>query len=386
MKVEPIKVLAIEDSASDVVILREILQGGSPMQFCVTGAQRLDQGMAMLRESEFDVVLLDLGLPDSQGLDTLRKLRKKFGEIPIIVLTGLDDEATGMEAIQGGAQDYIVKGQMTGPGQARAIRYAIERKRSERTLRAAKDELAAANQELEGRVRQRTAELQERVAELEALSYSISHDLRAPLRAMKGYSETLLSEHPDQLNEEGRYCLTRISKAAERLDLLVQDVLTYTYASKSGIDLSPVDLNALIRDIIESFPALHAPGVSISIKEPLPPVLAHPAFISQVFSNLLTNAAKFTRPGVAPEISISSEMADGMVRVVVEDNGIGIDPSHFERIFQIFGRVHDDKLYDGTGIGLAIVKKAVERMGGATGVESRPGNGSRFWFTLRRPA
>jgi signal transduction histidine kinase len=385
MKIKPIKVLAIEDSAADLLILQETLQGIQPLEFSVTGAQRLDEGLEKLRRENFAVLLLDLGLPDSQGIDTLQKVREQFSEIPIVVMTGFDDEATGLEAIQSGAQDYIVKGQMPALFQSRAIRYAIERKKSEQALHAAKEDLAKANQELETRVKDRTAELQQSNAELESLSYSISHDLRAPLRAMQGFSEALLHDYEDKLDEQGRDFLKRICKASQRLDLLIQDVLTYSWPSTTQLQLVPVDLAALISETIESSPALQPPEALITVTEPLPPVLGHPAFLAQIISNLLVNAVKFTAPDVAPHVFISAEFDQGMVRVSVRDNGIGIDPSHFDLIFQIFGRVHSDQLYQGTGIGLAIVKKAVERMGGQVGVESAVGEGSRFWFTLKGP-
>jgi signal transduction histidine kinase len=384
MKTEPIRVLAIEDSEADLLILQETLEAARPTLFSVAGVQRLDQAMAILSRENYDVVLLDLGLPDSQGIETLRKLREAFSEIPIVVLTGLDDGAAGVQAIQAGAQDYIVKGQMPAAFQIRAIQYAIERKRLEQALHAAKSELARANHELESRVRERTAELQRSVAELEALSYSISHDLRAPLRAMQGFSDALLQNHHQQLDPEGQDFLKRISRASHRLDLLVQDVLTYSWTSKSEIELAPIDLNALIRDIIEGFPILQPPKALVTIHEPLPSVLGHPAFASQIIANLLTNAVKFTAPATTPAIHISSELDQGMVRLSIQDNGIGIDPSHFNRIFEIFGRVYPDKHYEGTGIGLAIAKKAVERLGGQIGVESTLGKGSRFWVTLRR--
>jgi PAS domain S-box-containing protein len=231
-------------------------------------------------------------------------------------------------------------------------------------------------------VEQRTASLHETIGELEAFSYSISHDMRAPLRAMQGYAKALLADYNDRLDPEATHYLDRISRSSKRLDSLIQDVLAYSRVTKDEISLHPVDLERLIDDIFSSHPEFQAPQVRITMEKPLDRVLGHEAYLTQCITNLLGNAVKFVPPGVVPEIRIRSERLDGKVRLWFEDNGIGIDPSHHERIFQIFGQVYPEKKYGGTGIGLAIVRKAVQRMNGEAGVESRMDKGSRFWLIL----
>lgn len=232
-------------------------------------------------------------------------------------------------------------------------------------------------------VRQRTARLQETIGELEAFSYSISHDMRAPLRAMQGYAKALLTDYGDRLDPEAEHYLDRIFRAANRLDLLIQDVLAYSRVSKGDIDLHRVDVERLIADIISSNPEFQPPRALIRVETPLPGVLGHEAYLTQCVSNLLGNAIKFVPQGVVPGIRVRSERLDGKIRLWFEDNGIGIDPSHHERIFQIFGQVYPEKKYGGTGIGLAIVRKAVQRMNGEVGVESAGmDKGSRFWLIL----
>jgi PAS domain S-box-containing protein len=230
---------------------------------------------------------------------------------------------------------------------------------------------------------QRTARLQETIGELEAFSYSISHDMRAPLRAMQGYAKALISDYADRLDAEAQQYLDRISRAANRLDLLVQDVLAYSRVAKGEIELHSVDLERLVDDIISNNPEYQAPQARVTVEKPLFPVLGHDAYLTQCITNLLSNAVKFVSPGVVPEIRIRTERLDGQVRVWFEDNGIGIDPLNSERIFQIFGQIHPQKKYGGTGIGLAIVRKAAQRMNGEVGVESSLGDGSRFWLRLR---
>lgn len=257
-----------------------------------------------------------------------------------------------------------------------------ERKRAELALAHAQTELERVNVELERTVEARTAELRETIGELEAFSYSISHDLRSPLRAMQGYSDELLQKHSD-LDAESVHYLHRINKSAGRMDLLIQDVLAYSRVAKGNITLRPLRVDALVKDIIEQTPELQAPGARIEVQE-IPAVMGHEAYLTQCVSNLLANAVKFVPPGRTPHVVVRCEQRGEIVRLWFEDNGIGISREHHMNIFQIFGRVYPDKKYPGTGIGLAIVRKAVERMGGAVGVESELGQGSRFWIQLQK--
>lgn len=252
-----------------------------------------------------------------------------------------------------------------------------DRKLAEEQVRQARDEL-------EQRVHERTAELRERVHDLEAFSYSLSHDLRAPLRAMQGYAQLLLNRLGNALDETGRSYFQRLMSSTERLDRLVLDVLRYSQIARAPVELRAVDLERLLDQVINDYPVLLPPRVKIDVEKPLMPVRGHEAFLTQCMSNLLSNAVKFNRPGQTPRVKIfTQELKGGKVRVWFEDNGIGIAPEDQRRIFGIFERVYSSQQYEGTGIGLAIVAKAVERMGGQLGVESAVGQGSRFWLDLQ---
>jgi PAS domain S-box-containing protein len=251
------------------------------------------------------------------------------------------------------------------------------------TVRKQAEELMKSEaKRLDALVEQRTARLQETIGELEAFSYSISHDMRAPLRAMQGYANALLTDYGDRLDSDARHYLDRIFRSANRLDLLIQDVLAYSRVSKGDIELHPLDVERLVDDIVSASPELQESQARLLIEKPLHRVLGHEAYLTQCISNLLGNAVKFVPAGVEPAIRVRSERLDGKVRLWFEDNGIGIDPAHHERIFQIFGQVHAEKKYSGTGIGLAIVRKAVQRMNGEVGVVSELDKGSRFWLIL----
>lgn len=287
---------------------------------------------------------------------------------------------------------------------ARLAKEIAVRRQAETALEAANAQLAHQAAKLELLVAERTEKLRETVSELEGFSYSMAHDLRAPLRGMQGFARLLLLEHAAELGPVAQGYLERIASSATRMDLLIQDVLNYTRISRGDALLARVDLDRLVRDIIATYPGWQAPDVAIRIEGPLPPVLGHEGLLTQCVSNLLSNAVKFVAPGVVPSIRIWAEevpalssqipwpAANGkplagwadqiVVRVWFENNGIGIASKDRARVFEMFERLNPTEQFEGTGIGLTIARKAVERMGGRIGFESEPGQGSRFWVEL----
>lgn len=243
-------------------------------------------------------------------------------------------------------------------------------------------ERVRAKEKLEQTVTERTASLRTAIAQMEEFSYSVSHDLRSPVRAMKGYASALLEDHGGKLDEQGRGYVERIIESGSRMDRLILDVLTYSRVARQDIKLQPVDVDALTRGILLQYPEFDPSRAKISIVGKLPTILGHEPSLSQIISNLLNNAVKFVPPGRMPEVNIRSEMNGDQARLWIEDNGIGIKPEYRHRLFGMFERIHSDGRYEGTGIGLAIVRKAAERMGGKAGVESDGVNGSKFWVQL----
>lgn len=260
--------------------------------------------------------------------------------------------------------------------------------------RVLEGQLQEVHVELEQTVARRTARLIETIHQLEMVSYSLSHDLRAPLRAMEGYARMTELKFGQALPPEGKELLQRIARSAGRLDALIKDILTFHRTASESVDLHPVDLNVLLDELIASRPELQAAQASFEIRRPLHKVLGHEALLTQVLSNLLGNALRFMSPGTEPRVRIWSESiaasgasradASSLVRLNVQDNGIGIARSDQERIWGMFIRLHPER-YGGTGIGLAIVRKAVERLGGTAGVDSTPGSGSWFWVQIPAP-
>jgi PAS domain S-box-containing protein len=258
-----------------------------------------------------------------------------------------------------------------------------ERKRSEVVIQEAKEQLRILNADLERRVGERTQSLQSAVRELEAFTYTIAHDLRAPLRAMHRFSEVLIEDYGPRLEAEGQDYARRIIAGAEKMDALIGNLLEYSRLSQSEIKLRrlrPSELVAaafkgLSYDLAGAKPDLVVDGL-------LPDVVGDPLLLTQVLQNLLSNALKFVAPGRTPRVLVRGERREGKVVLSVIDNGIGIAPESHSNLFKVFERLGAAKDYPGTGIGLAIVRRAVERMDGQVGMESEPGRGSRFWIIL----
>jgi PAS domain S-box-containing protein len=253
-------------------------------------------------------------------------------------------------------------------------------------LRQTEAELRDLAATLEARVEERTRQLSEVVAELDAFAYSISHDLRAPLRGMEGFARILLEDYAEALGPDGQRYAERIVAAAARMEGLIQDILAYSRLSRDAVDLTPLDLGHMVDRAAAELREGGAPGgaeAEVLVEHPLPRVLGSRPVLGQILSNLLSNAAKFTPPGEHARIRVWSEDRGDRVRLWIEDKGIGLAEEHRDRVFAVFERLHGSEVYPGTGIGLAIVRKGTERLGGATGVESEGhGRGSRFWIEL----
>ncbi|MDB6026754.1 MAG: two-component hybrid sensor and regulator [Verrucomicrobiales bacterium] len=240
-------------------------------------------------------------------------------------------------------------------------------------------------EELESRVRERTGELQNSNQEMEAMTYTIAHDLRAPLRAMKSFSEMLLKEHKVGLNAEGKDYLSRVHDSAERMSNLVDDLLEFGRLGRESLNLERVSLDQIFDGVLVRLSDdIQQKKASVEILHPLLPVKASRPVLEKVCCNLISNALKFVPEGVVPHIRVWTENGTS-VRLFVEDNGIGIAREHQDRIFKVFERLHTKEKYSGTGVGLAIVQKGAQLMGGNVGVESAVGKGSLFSVVLQRP-
>jgi PAS domain S-box-containing protein len=433
------KLAAVVESSDDAIISKDVngvittWNRGAERLFGYTAREAIGQSVTMLippdHLDEEPSILKRIRRGESiEHYETVR--RRKDGALLNISLT--------VSPIRN------AKGKITGA--SKIARDISHRKRNEEMLRQAQAELADHAGQLEHLVAERTARLQDTIGELEAFSYSMAHDMRAPLRGMQGFARTLLEEHAAQLDPQGRNYLERIAGSANRMDALIRDVLNYARILRADTPLEPVDLDRLVPDIVATYEDWRFPNAEIKIEGILLPVLGHLGFLTQCISNLIGNAVKFVKPDSIPRIriwaelrpksaspgSLSSSGAEGredkspsihqlatpksdkggsttpapapsalsihqsnnptihqstplMVRLWFEDNGIGIAPKDYDRVFRMFERLNPPKEFEGTGIGLTIVRKAVERMGGRIGFESALGKGSKFWLELKSP-
>jgi signal transduction histidine kinase len=238
------------------------------------------------------------------------------------------------------------------------------------------------NLTLEQRVNDRTAELAEVNAELEAFANTVAHDLRAPLRAMEGFAIALVDDYGDRLDANGCEYIQHIIESAKQMDTLTTDLLAYSRLGRTNLRVEKIGLKTVTDLALKQLnQEILRRNAEVRVDGGFPFLTGHKTTLVQIVANLISNGIKFVEPGVNPVIRISTEeKADGRVRLWVEDNGIGIDPEMHESIFHVFERLHGVESYPGTGIGLAIVARATERLGGCCGVESQRGSGSRFWI------
>jgi signal transduction histidine kinase len=263
------------------------------------------------------------------------------------------------------------------------VRDISERRESERQLHEALLDLEEAKQQLEARVLERTGDLQQRNAELEAFSYSLSHDLRAPIRSIVSFTQLALEEFGRKVGSPATEYLQKAVASAQRLDHLVLDVLAFSKATRNKVYSEAIDLDALVHGILQERPEWSPPHAEVIVERPLLPILGDRASMTQCLTNLLDNGVKFVRPGVAPQLRVWTQRVGSRVRVCVADNGIGIPDSAQGRVFELFQRAHNG--YEGYGIGLAIVRRAADRMHGTISLSSEPGKGSTFCLDLPAP-
>ncbi|MBI3332819.1 MAG: hybrid sensor histidine kinase/response regulator [Candidatus Omnitrophica bacterium] len=289
--------------------------------------------------------------------------------MPIVVLTGsYEDESIGIRAVQLGAQDYLVKGEIEGKILPRVIRYAVERHRF--------------REELELRVAERTTQLEDLNKELERFTYSVSHDLRTPLRSMTGFSEALLEDYGSRLDAQGKDYLQRLSAESQRMDKLINDLLNLSRLNRGEIRRERVNLSAAAREIVGRLKEMQPDRrVSLFISDG---ITAHgdPTLLRLVLENLLGNAWKFTgkRPGA--KIVFGATRQEGKTIYFVRDDGAGFDPAYSGKLFTAFQRLHNEAEFPGTGIGLATVQRIIRRHGGLIWAEGKVGKGATFYFTL----
>jgi signal transduction histidine kinase len=362
-----LRALLVEDNALDAaLVLRALYKEG----FDVTADVVQDEPafMKALSDHPPEVVLADYNLPTWKGMEVLTVLRRQSLDIPMILVSGALGDVTAVECIKQGATDYVLK-----DGLARlpeVIRRAL-REKHERNLR----------HQVEEDLARKVDELARSNADLEQFAYIASHDLQEPLRMVAAYTQLLSERYTGKLDEDADKFLGYASEGALRMQVLIKDLLAFSRVGRNCATRVEVDCNEVMKEVFQSLtPAIQESGAVVNCAE-LPKVWADRTQMAQVFQNLIGNAIKF-REKAPPVVFVEAEKADQQWLFSVKDNGIGIAPEYAENIFVAFQRLHARTEYAGNGIGLAIVKKTIELYGGKIWVESEPGAGSTFKFTM----
>ncbi len=361
------KICLIDDNAEDREVCKRYLAQDTDYTYHIFEADCAKQGLDLCRKIQPDCVLLDDDLPDSRGLDVLSQFAMENGSLisAVIVLVSVEDEAMALDAMKKGAQDYLVKTEMTPGNLFRAIHQSIERTAMRST------------------VARQQRDLEQRNQALRSFAYALAHDMRAPLRAINGFSQIIVEDYFQTISPEVQHYVTGIVQAGRQMDQIIEGLLHYTRIEHQPVRRRSVELSYLLRQISgELTGRLREMQATLTIAPDLPRVYGDLTLLRQVFTNLISNALIYHRPDLPPQVIIQWQPQDEYALLRVIDNGIGIAPKYTEKIFQLFQRLHGEDEYPGSGIGLAIVKKAVELMDGQIWVESEPGRGSTFLLKL----
>ncbi|HET6568644.1 MAG TPA: response regulator [Rhodothermales bacterium] len=361
------RILIVDDEAALMKALCDTLrERGYDTLGCTSGKTAL----AALRESRFDLLLADLMMPDTDGISLLKAATEVDPDLVGIIMTGQGTIDTAVEAMKSGALDYILK-----PFKLSAILPVLNRALGVRQLRVE-------NTALEQRVRQRTAELEAANKELEAFSYSVSHDLRAPLRTMASFSDMLMEDFAAELPPDARHLLDRIVSNAQKMGRLIDDLLRFSRLNQQPLSKQPVHTTTLVHEVLEELRRERdGRTVDVEVGE-LPDCFCDPSLLRQVFANLLSNAFKFTRQRENGKIEVGSHRLDGEDVYYVRDNGAGFDMQYAGKLFGVFQRLHSASEFEGTGIGLSIVNRIIQRHGGRIWAEAAVDQGATLYFSL----
>jgi two-component system, NtrC family, sensor kinase len=385
----PKRILAVDDSPTYLQTLAEALRSeGYDLVLGRSGEEALD----LLSVQVVDCILLDLQMPGLGGQETCRRIKAApmMRDVPLILLAALESREAMVQGLGAGADDYIPKSSDFDVLKAR-VRAQIRRKQFEDENRRIREELlqkeieagvARANKEISETRAALVEELERKNKELEAFSYSVSHDLRAPLRGIDGFSLALLEDHAEQLDDKGQDFLRRIRAGAQRMGELIDDMLALSRIGRADLIRAEIDLSRLARLVADELRA-REPGraVAVDIQEGLIASVDRSLF-RIVFDNLIGNAWKFTSKVEHPRIAFGADDRGPRRTYFVRDNGAGFDMTYIERLFRPFQRLHSGEEFPGTGIGLATVARVVDRHGGRVWAEAAVGKGATIFFTV----
>jgi two-component system sensor histidine kinase/response regulator len=361
------RLLIVDDESAQMRALCDTL---SLEGYVTHGFSSARQALAELRPGEFDLLLTDLMMPEMDGITLINAARRIDSTLGAVVMTGHGTIDTAVQAMQVGALDYILK-----PFKLNVILPVLTRALEGQRLRRE-------NAELQEREQRRSEELAAAYQDLESFSYSISHDLRAPLRTIDSFAQVLEDDFSEPLGEEGRRVIGIIRRGSQKMDQLIVGLLEFSRAGRERLDLDRIDMTALARSAAAEIMAVYSgPKPHIDIAE-LPAVAGDATVMRQVWCNLIGNALKYSAKRPEPRIRISGRIEDREAIYQVDDNGAGFDMRYADKLFGVFQRLHRTEDFSGTGVGLAIVHRIVARHGGRIWAQGALDAGACFQFAL----
>ena len=359
--------LIVDDEHASMRALCDTLEYEGYQTYGYTSAA---DALAAMRERSFDLLLADLQMPGTNGIDLMKSAQLIDPTLVAVIMTGHGALETAVAAMKAGALDYIQK-----PIKLTTALPVLERALAVRQLRLEK-------KRLEENVRERTEQLKIANRELEAFSYSVSHDLRAPLRAVSTFTQALLSEDIGTLNEEGRRLLQNVNAGAAHMDRLITDLLRLSQLNRQELHRQPVRFGELVSRVIDDMAGERAGRDIEFVVADFPTWQVDPGLMQQVFVNLISNAIKFTRDRTQARIEIGYRMNGAALVCFVKDNGVGFNIKYMNKLFGVFQRLHSADQFEGTGVGLSIVRRIIERHGGTVWVDGAQDQGATFYFSL----
>jgi two-component system sensor histidine kinase/response regulator len=382
-----VNILLVDDEPGNLHALQAVLE---PLEQNLITASSGTQALRKVLEHDFAVILLDVQMPDMSGIDAAAMIRERERSktTPIIFLTGVVKTAEMMfKGYSAGAVDYLMKPVISGVLRAKVevfvelaqVRHSLQQEIAERARIAG--EVSKLNMVLE----QRNEDLTAANSDLEAFSHSVSHDLRMPLRHIQAYVSMIEESALSKLNADEQRRLKGVREAAQRMSQLIDDLLAFSRIGRTAMHRAPVDLNSLVKAVItELQPEIKNRKVDWTLQQ-LPYISGDRPLLHQVFLNLLANAVKYTRTRAEARIQVFAVEQDDEIIVGIKDNGVGFDAAYSDKLFGVFQRLHSATDFEGTGVGLANVRRIVQRHGGRTWAESVINEGATFYFSLPAP-
>ncbi|GJM42158.1 MAG: hypothetical protein DHS20C20_24400 [Ardenticatenaceae bacterium] len=366
-----IAVLLIEDNPHDIQIVQRMLHRASlsesePVSFGVTAVSKIEDALTQLILAPFDVILLDLFLPDATGLDAFLKLQKNYPQTPVIILSGQNQHQTIMEAAQIGAQDFLSKDDLSTNLLLRTIHYTIERHR------------------LMLELRQHADELQDQNLALNEFAHTVAHQIQGLLSQMVGYASLVDSHYQDELSTPAQQAVDQIMQSGYKMNNVITELLFLASMRSENIQVNKLDNKRILAEVFKRLRyQIRESNAVIKMPESWPQAVGYAPWIEEVWLNYLSNGLKYgSKEGHPLRLQIGAERQEnGMVRFWVADYGQGISKINQKRLFKPHTRVTSKKIR-GEGLGLSIVWRIVKKSGGEVGVDSTEGSGSCFWFTL----